>query len=228
MQRDPAGYVDGPNLYQYEGSNPVNRLDPSGLDFVGDFPWPGVGGDEFGDTFGDPSLPDSYGLTTSDEFLAHHLMGGGAVNLREAGLLGPWLNVVGDQVTKQTKSRLRTKAVQKARNLDCCRNSQTNDFNGQGSFSVFTPSGQWRYNVHDQVYALGGSSVSFKYGQGFVRLKCKNGEREGVAYGAIVRYELNDKFTNIFDIGGPYTSGYDIGSSFPIRANWSDSISGDI
>ncbi|KPK47447.1 MAG: hypothetical protein AMK72_08440 [Planctomycetes bacterium SM23_25] len=30
-QRDPTGqYRDGPNLYQYVGSNPVNRLDPSG------------------------------------------------------------------------------------------------------------------------------------------------------------------------------------------------------
>lgn len=28
---DPAEYVDGPNLYQHVGSNPVNRVDPSGL-----------------------------------------------------------------------------------------------------------------------------------------------------------------------------------------------------
>jgi RHS repeat-associated protein len=28
---DPAGLVDGPNLYQYVGSNPIRRFDPSGM-----------------------------------------------------------------------------------------------------------------------------------------------------------------------------------------------------
>jgi RHS repeat-associated protein len=31
LQRDRAEYVDGPNLYQYVASNPINRLDPSGM-----------------------------------------------------------------------------------------------------------------------------------------------------------------------------------------------------
>ena len=31
MQQDPAGMVDGPNLYAYVGNNPVNRRDPSGM-----------------------------------------------------------------------------------------------------------------------------------------------------------------------------------------------------
>ena len=30
LQEDPAGYVDGPNRFQFEISNPVNRLDPEG------------------------------------------------------------------------------------------------------------------------------------------------------------------------------------------------------
>lgn len=30
-QRDPLGYADGPNLYEYSRSNPTNRLDPTGL-----------------------------------------------------------------------------------------------------------------------------------------------------------------------------------------------------
>jgi hypothetical protein len=31
MQQDPAGYVDGLNLYEYERSTPTDRLDPLGL-----------------------------------------------------------------------------------------------------------------------------------------------------------------------------------------------------
>lgn len=31
MQRDPLGYVDGPNLYQYVGGNPGRYVDPFGL-----------------------------------------------------------------------------------------------------------------------------------------------------------------------------------------------------
>ncbi|HMN15267.1 MAG TPA: RHS repeat-associated core domain-containing protein [Bellilinea sp.] len=31
IQKDPAGFVDGPNLYSYVQSNPVNWTDPTGL-----------------------------------------------------------------------------------------------------------------------------------------------------------------------------------------------------
>ena len=32
LQEDPAGMVDGANMYAYCGNNPVNRVDPSGLE----------------------------------------------------------------------------------------------------------------------------------------------------------------------------------------------------
>jgi hypothetical protein len=31
VQQDPAGYIDGTNLYQFVASTPVNRTDPQGL-----------------------------------------------------------------------------------------------------------------------------------------------------------------------------------------------------
>jgi RHS repeat-associated protein len=31
MQQDPAGMIDGANMYTYVGNNPVNRVDPSGM-----------------------------------------------------------------------------------------------------------------------------------------------------------------------------------------------------
>jgi RHS repeat-associated protein len=36
VQTDPKGYPDGLNRYQWEGSNPINRLDPSGGSWLGD------------------------------------------------------------------------------------------------------------------------------------------------------------------------------------------------
>lgn len=31
ISEDPAGFVDGPNLYAYVGGNPIMAVDPSGL-----------------------------------------------------------------------------------------------------------------------------------------------------------------------------------------------------
>ncbi|MCU1226624.1 MAG: hypothetical protein JWQ42_4717 [Edaphobacter sp.] len=36
MEQDPAGYVEGSSLYQYERSDPINLLDPAGLDAAPD------------------------------------------------------------------------------------------------------------------------------------------------------------------------------------------------
>ena len=36
LERDPAGYVDGLNLYLYVGANPIILIDPWGLDAVED------------------------------------------------------------------------------------------------------------------------------------------------------------------------------------------------
>ncbi len=47
LQRDPAGMVDGPNMYAYCGNGPVNNRDPSGLEFGGCVVWCQVGGTAF-------------------------------------------------------------------------------------------------------------------------------------------------------------------------------------
>jgi hypothetical protein len=47
LERDPAGYQDGPSLYSYLGRNPMAGTDPFGLSFAGagDAHAPGRGGD---------------------------------------------------------------------------------------------------------------------------------------------------------------------------------------
>jgi len=39
LQRDPLGYVDGMNQYEYVGSSPTNGIDPLGLSFLGYDSW---------------------------------------------------------------------------------------------------------------------------------------------------------------------------------------------
>jgi hypothetical protein len=41
LEPDPSGYVDGPNLYGYERSDPVGSLDPLGLQTFNTLPTPG-------------------------------------------------------------------------------------------------------------------------------------------------------------------------------------------
>ncbi len=43
-QEDPTGYSDGMNLYQMEGSNPINRLDPMGTAIIYPISPPSFGG----------------------------------------------------------------------------------------------------------------------------------------------------------------------------------------
>ena len=49
ISKDPAGFVDTPNLYDYVGVNPVNAVDPSGQRKVGR-----------------PGVPDNDGPGSSD------------------------------------------------------------------------------------------------------------------------------------------------------------------
>jgi RHS repeat-associated protein len=62
-EQDRSGYADGMNLYQMEGSDPVNRVDPTGLDDM----WaPGARGGTI------PSTQPSSGLGGSEDFKLYY------------------------------------------------------------------------------------------------------------------------------------------------------------
>jgi RHS repeat-associated protein len=78
LQTDPIGYGDGPNWYNYVGSDPVNGRDPSGLAFTCNFtpnPNNGLAGTESGGQVtcsGGPELPELNPTTTKlGDFLFH-------------------------------------------------------------------------------------------------------------------------------------------------------------
>ncbi len=50
MQTDPAGYVDGPNLYSYVNNNSTSLIDPWGLMS----PWVSISAEQFRDWANDP------------------------------------------------------------------------------------------------------------------------------------------------------------------------------
>jgi RHS repeat-associated protein len=56
LQQDPAGDVNGPNTYQLEEGNSVDRVDPSGEDVAGGYPLPGM----FPGMFNPPWTPPPY------------------------------------------------------------------------------------------------------------------------------------------------------------------------
>jgi len=59
VEQDPAGYIDGPNMYQMELSNPVSLLDPSGLSVT-------ITGEDFNENSIIVDLPDEGHVALAD------------------------------------------------------------------------------------------------------------------------------------------------------------------
>ena len=89
ISEDPAGFIDGPNLYAYVGGNPVNAVDPSGL-----CPWcvaAGVGALIGGTANAAAEYFD--GGSKTDVLTAFGAVAGGAFGAtgRVAGSIGTWM-----------------------------------------------------------------------------------------------------------------------------------------
>jgi len=92
ITRDPKGYVDGPNLYQYAGGHPLQVVDPMGLqseeyDFIetGSFTRP----------ITPVQIPHVHAPWGSSEFASHYFRGNGApVGMSEIGLDRRWIRAV--------------------------------------------------------------------------------------------------------------------------------------
>jgi len=101
IPRDPTGsnqYADGPNLYQYVGSNPVVRLDPTGLAWrTRDFVW-------------------------------HYYFGNGqTVTLSGIGLLSTFQNAASVKgKVAEFKNIVAGECEKKASEMDCCKDKKTN------------------------------------------------------------------------------------------------------
>ena len=243
LQRDPAGYVDGLNLYEYVRSWPCTLTDATGLFDQGYDPTEPIGiwPPEMPWDPGKPGYPGDPGASHWEtiDFIIHYIgRSGKPVDLKDIGLFELWRKWVANDIANLAQ-KARNKAFTKGFRMGVSCSNPSVAVSGSVSDDTWTPSGEGYPTplllimpIFDPLFSVGAGRLHIDY-TGTITAECKeccDGSTRVVRYVAelALSFHYRDEFSNPFGIGGPFHPkgpGTDIlGTPYPITADWTERV----